>query len=69
LRILAEAQLPGRAAEALTVLVGALVVTSAGLVPDQPRAIFGAEVLAAGVILALVASVLSAWVLLIEILR
>jgi modulator of FtsH protease len=49
-RILAIAQLPGRAAEALIVLVGALALTSAGLVPNQPAALFGAEVLAIGVV-------------------
>jgi hypothetical protein len=46
--------LPGRAGEALITLVGALVVTSAGLVPNQPPALFGAEIFAIGVFTLLV---------------
>lgn len=48
-RILSFAQLPGRAAEALITLTGALVLTSLGLVPQAPSR-FGAEVLAIGLL-------------------
>ena len=48
-RILSFAQLPGRAAEALITLTGALVLTSLGLVPQSPSR-FGAEVLAIGLL-------------------
>jgi hypothetical protein len=47
-RILSFPQLPGRAAEALIILVGVLVLTSIGLIPNQPMAVFGWEVLAIG---------------------
>lgn len=47
-RILSVALLPGRAAEALIVLAGALVLASVALVPRQPLAVLGAEVLAIG---------------------
>jgi modulator of FtsH protease len=47
-RILAHAKLPGRAAEALILLAAVLLVTSLGLVPGQPRRVFGVEVLAVG---------------------
>jgi hypothetical protein len=53
-RILAVAQLPGRAAEGLIVLVGAFVLSSVALVPDQPSAVFAAEVLAIGLLMLLV---------------
>jgi len=52
-RILAIAQLPGRAAEGLIVLVGAFVLSSVALVPDQPSAVFAAEVLAIGLLMLL----------------
>jgi hypothetical protein len=47
-RILSVALLPGRAAEALIVLAGALVVASVALVPRQPLAVLGAEALVIG---------------------
>jgi hypothetical protein len=50
-RILAVAQLPGRAAEGLVILVGILVLTSVGLVPNQPVWLFGAEVSAIGLVM------------------
>ena len=53
-RILSIEQLPGRAAEGLITLVGVLVLTSIGLVPNQPPALFGAEVLTIGVVTFLV---------------
>jgi len=49
-RILSFAQLPGRAAESLLTLAGALILTSLGLVP-QAAARFGTEVLAIGVLM------------------
>ena len=45
-RILAHKYLPGRAAEALILIGGVLVVMSAALVPHQPIAVFGLETLA-----------------------
>jgi modulator of FtsH protease len=53
-RILSVPQLPGRAAEALIVLVGVLALTSAALVPNQPITLFGAETLAIGLVMFLV---------------
>ena len=49
-RILAVAQLPGRAAEGLIILVGAFVLSSTALVPDQSGRAFAAEVLAIGLV-------------------
>jgi hypothetical protein len=49
-RILSFPQLPGRAAESLLTLLGALILTSLGLVP-QASTRFGAEVLAIGVLM------------------
>jgi hypothetical protein len=43
-RILDYPQLPGRAGEALAILVGALLVASVGLFPRQSPRVFGAEV-------------------------
>jgi hypothetical protein len=42
--------LPGRAGEALTTLVGALLVASVSLIPHQPGKILGTEILAAALI-------------------
>lgn len=50
-RILSIKHLPGRAAEALFILGGALVVTSAGLIPNQPAALFGSEAFAVGLVM------------------
>jgi modulator of FtsH protease len=47
-RILAFAQLPGRAGESLTLLVGPLVVASVALIPGQPALALGLEVLTIG---------------------
>jgi hypothetical protein len=49
-RILAVAQLPGRAAEGLIILVGAFVLSSVALVPNQSGRAFAAEVLAIGLV-------------------
>lgn len=57
-RILAIATLPGRAAEALIILAGVLILASAGLVPAQPAAAFGAETLAIGLAMFVAAAVL-----------
>ena len=50
-RILSFPQLPARAAEALMVLTGALVLASVGLIPGQPMRVFGAEVLVIGLVM------------------
>jgi hypothetical protein len=47
-RILAYPALPRRSAEALIGPVGAITATSVILIPDQPAALIGAEVLAVG---------------------
>jgi len=47
-RILAQPALPRRAGEALIGPVGAITATSLVLIPDQPAALLGIEVLAAG---------------------
>jgi hypothetical protein len=49
-RILSFAHLPGRAAEALVTLVGALVLSSVWLMPNQPTALLGAEALMIGLV-------------------
>jgi hypothetical protein len=54
-RILSFPQLPSRAAEAIVTLTGALILASLGLVPGQPIALFGAEVLAIGLVILAVA--------------
>ncbi len=53
-RILSFPQLPGRAAEALVIPVGVLAFTSAGLVPNQPTMLLGAEGLAIGLTMFLI---------------
>jgi hypothetical protein len=50
-RILAFPQLPGRAAEMLILLVGALLACSFGLIPGQPIKLFGGEILGAGLLM------------------
>lgn len=50
-RILALRGLPGRAAEAIILLVAVLVSSTFGLVPGQPRQVLGAELLGVGVVL------------------
>jgi modulator of FtsH protease len=52
-RILAIAQLPGRAAEGLIILVGAFVLSSVALIPDQSAAAFATEVLISGLVMVL----------------
>lgn len=47
-RVLAYAQLPGRALETLIMLLGALASASLGLVPGQPAKWLGAEILVVG---------------------
>ena len=54
-RILSFPQLPARAGESIVVLAGALVLSSLGLMPGQPIAIFGVEVLAIGLVIAVMA--------------
>jgi len=49
-RILAVAQLPRRAGESLILLVGAIVLTSLALVPNQPEMMIGVEMAAVGLI-------------------
>jgi hypothetical protein len=50
-RILGFRGLSGRAAEALGLLIGVLLVGSFGLVPEQSAFTFGGEILAVGVVL------------------
>jgi hypothetical protein len=50
-RILTLRGLPGRAGEAIALIVAVLVTSSFGLVPGQSRQLLGAEVLAVGVLL------------------
>jgi hypothetical protein len=47
-RILSYAHLPTRAGEALIGPVGAIIVTSLVLIPEQPNSLLGAEVLVIG---------------------
>src|SRR5271170_7159205 len=55
-RILAFPHLPGRAAEALIVLLSVLTSATFGLVPNQGAAALGAELLATGLWVVAVAS-------------
>jgi hypothetical protein len=55
-RILAFPQLPGRAAEALTVLLSVLVIGTCGLVPGQNLRLLGAEVVAVGLVVFVITS-------------
>jgi modulator of FtsH protease len=50
-RILAFPQLPGRAAEMLIMLVGALLVCSFGLMPGQSAKLLGGEIVAVGLLM------------------
>src|ERR1700728_1510044 len=50
-RILSFPQLPGRAAEMLIMLLGALLACSFGLIPGQPVRVLGGEILAAGLLM------------------
>src|ERR1700691_2980763 len=50
-RILSFPQLPGRAAEMLILLVGALTACSLALMPGQPLKVLGAEILGAGLLM------------------
>ncbi len=74
-RILEFAWLPSRAAEALIAPGGAITATGLILVPEQSSVLLGAGAhgglawLAIGDIACIVAVVLNAWVLMIEILR
>jgi hypothetical protein len=49
-KVLQHPGLPGRAAEAVGLLVGVLVACTLGLVPGQSRTVFGAELLATGLL-------------------
>jgi hypothetical protein len=82
-RILEFPQLPGRVAEILIMLVGALLASSVALLPGQPLGLpmiadgilliaddlIGVYWVAASVLAIFAATVWSAWVLLVEILR
>jgi hypothetical protein len=52
-RILSYPHLPGRAAQALMVLLPVLVVSTFGLVPGQSARLLGSEILGVGVVTAL----------------
>jgi hypothetical protein len=47
-RVLESPGLPGRAGEAISLLIAVLVVSTLALVPGQSRVVLGAELLAAG---------------------
>jgi hypothetical protein len=49
-RILQGTGLPGRAGEAIVLLVAVLVVSTLGLVPGQSPTVLGAELLGAGLV-------------------
>jgi modulator of FtsH protease len=55
-RILAFAQLPGRAAEALISILSVLAVASCGLIPGQGLRALGVEAVASGLIVLMAAS-------------
>ena len=50
-RILSFPQLPGRAAEMLILLVGALLACSFALMPGQPLKVLGGEIVGAGLLM------------------
>jgi hypothetical protein len=50
-RILAYSWLPSRAGEALVGPVGAITATSLVLIPEQPAALLGAEIIAIGLVM------------------
>jgi hypothetical protein len=50
-RILSIAQLPRRAGESLFLLVGAIVLASVALVPNQPGTLLGVEIAAVGLVM------------------
>jgi modulator of FtsH protease len=58
--ILSFPQLPGRAAEMLIMLVGALLACSFGLMPDQPVKLFGGEIIAVGLLMTVAPIVIQA---------
>ena len=57
-QILESPQLPGRAAEALVILLGVLAASTIGLVPGQSRTALGGELLATGVLVWIIPLVL-----------
>jgi hypothetical protein len=50
-KILSFPQLPGRAGESIVMLMGALMVSTFGLVPQQPRIALGAEIIGVGLLI------------------
>ncbi len=52
-RIMSFPLLPGRAAETLIIIGGALMVSSFALFPGQPRPLFGGEAVVVGLVVAL----------------
>jgi hypothetical protein len=58
-RILQGTGLPGRAGEAIVLLVAVLVVSTRGLVPGQSPTVLGAELLGAGLVAWLILVVIS----------
>jgi modulator of FtsH protease len=59
-RILSFPQLPGRAAEMLILLVGALLACGFGLMPGQSLNVFGGEILGAGLLMTVAPIVIQA---------
>lgn len=50
-RILSFPQLPGRAAEMLIMLVGAMVICGIGLIPNMPHKLLGGEIGGIGLVM------------------
>ena len=61
-RILSYPHLPTRAGEALIGPVGAITATSLVLIPDQPAALLGAEIIAVGLVIVIAPIVFQAGV-------
>jgi hypothetical protein len=59
-RILAYSWLPSRAGEALVGPVGAVTATSLVLIPDQPAALLGSEIVLVGLVMAVTPAVVQA---------
>src|SRR5580658_4933303 len=59
-RILSFPQLPGLAAEMLIMLVGALLICSFGLMPDQTPKLFGGEIFGAALLMTVAPIVIQA---------
>ena len=59
-KIIENRGVPGRAAEALSLLIGVLLISTFGLAPNQSEKLLGAEILAVGGLLWLMSVILQA---------